>query len=196
HVAYLNDPIRWRSRDPELFDALKTIVDSGRRNVAALERANLLSDATYFNDPIPTIGPSVERRSGRLAWFRAAVDRVSDAEIVFLDPDNGLETANFNPGRSKAGKSVALSELEGLRRPRRTLIVYHHQTRMSGGHLLELAHWGKRLASMGFSVDALRASAFSARAFFLLDASNDLRDSARALSREWGDRLTWHPDLG
>lgn len=195
HVTYLAEPLKWRSRDPELFDTLRHLVDSGQRNVGALERADLLSVSTFFSDIIPTTGRSVERRLSRATWFQTAASRVSDCDLVFLDPDNGLETANFDTGRNKAGKSVALDELEMLRRQGRTIIVYHHQTRMTGGHIFELSHWAKRLAERGFTVDALRASAFSARAFFILDASPDIREQAQALAYEWGNKLTWHPGL-
>jgi hypothetical protein len=196
HIAYLHSPLKWRQRDASLFDALKEIVISGQRTVAALERARLLPNAEYFGLPIPTAGSSFHRSADRVAWFHAARNKVNNCNLVFLDPDNGLETANFNAGARKAGKSVALAELAALRSPGRTIIVYHHQTRMAGGHILELSHWGKRLSQIGFSVDALRASAFSARAFFLLNATPEIRSRAEAFAHKWGERVSWHPDLG
>jgi hypothetical protein len=75
---------------------------------------------------------------------------------------------------------VALAELR-LQRQGRALLVYNHQTRMCGGHDHELEHWGEPHWIAGLEqVDALRASAFSARAFFLLNGSPDLRNRARA----------------
>ena len=195
HVSYLAEPGRWRSRDPELFDALKRLVEGPERSVAALETTGLFSNATFYRERVPTTGTSADRRSARSAWFAAAIASVASCDLVFLDPDNGLETSTYEPGRSKAGKSVALNELQALRRPGRTLIVYHHQTRMAGGHIFELAHWGRRLGALGFRVDALRASAFSARAFFLLDATPLILARAKSLASEWGDKLTWHPAL-
>ena len=38
HVQYLDDPQRWRHLDPELFDALKQIVESNR-SVSAVAAA-------------------------------------------------------------------------------------------------------------------------------------------------------------
>ncbi len=195
HVSYLAKPLLWRSRDPALFDALNQLVASGERHVAALEAAQLLPGATYYRTPVPTIGTNTERSVARAAWFDNALDAVSGCDLVFLDPDNGLETASFAPGRSKAGKSVSLAELQALRWPGRTLVVYHHQTRMVGGHAFELEHWGKRLGKLGFTVDAVRASAFSARAFFILDASPAIRTNAAALAHEWSANISWHPAL-
>lgn len=196
HISYLAKPELWRSRDPGLFDALKVIVEENRRNVAALEAAKLFPQAKFFNETIPTLGSKDERSAARSAWFARALKAISDCNLVFLDPDNGLETKNFHPGAAKAGKSVALAELGALQRPGRTIVVYHHQTRMKGGHIVELSHWGKRIANLGFTVDALRASAFSARAFFILDAPQALRSRAEDLAGKWGDKLTWYPGLG
>jgi hypothetical protein len=172
-------------------------VSSGRRAVAALESEALLPGATYFREHLPTVGTSTSRRAARPLWLERLSTTLEACDLIFLDPDNGFETQRLNPGASKAGKSVALAELTSLRRPGRTLLVYHHQTRMRGGHDFELEHWGMRLRSAGFNqVDALRASAFSARAFFLLDATPDLRSRAAAVCDRWGSRLTWRPNLG
>lgn len=198
HIGYLDQPDRWRRFDPNLFDGLKRLVNSGQRRVVALQAENFLSDTLFFDEQIPVVGRSADRRQARELWFRRVLETVKDCDLVFLDPDNGLETKSFDSGAAKAGKSVSLAELQALRRPNRTVVVYHHQTRMPGGHLSELSHWGGRLRAVGFnSVDALRASPFSARAFFLLDASEVLRRRAEELAKTWGDSLlTWHPNLG
>ena len=197
HIAYLGQPETWRGFDPEAFDHLRTMVAAGGRNVGSLQDERLLPGAVYFAEPVPTIGKPPARRQARANWLGRLVEAVDPCDLLFLDPDNGLETKRFDLGAAKAGKSAALSELLALRRPGRSLLVYHHQTRMRGGHDVELAHWGERLMAAGFEqVDALRASAYSARAFFLLDGSPDLRARAAALAAHWAGRLNWRPDLG
>ncbi len=197
HIAYLDQPQIWRPLDPPAFDHLKAVVVSGERRVAALENNTLLPGAVYFREPVPTDGGSSARRSARMVWLERMSAALELCDLIFVDPDNGFETKGFDLGAAKAGKSVAVSELQALRRPGRALLVYHHQTRMRGGHELELTHWGKRLCAAGFAqVDALRASPFSARAFFLLDGSSALRASAAQLAERWRGRMTWRPDLG
>jgi hypothetical protein len=50
---------------------------------------------------------------------------------------------------------------------------------MRGGHLSESTNWALLLKGLGFGrVAALGASAYSARAFFFLDASLDIRQRA------------------
>lgn len=196
HIGYLNNQQIWRHLDPLVFDHLKSLVDRGDRRVRALESELLLPGARYFADSMPTGGSAPARRLARLAWLGRLRTAMEACDLIFLDPDNGFETQGFDLGGARAGKSVALSELRFLNRPARTLLVYHHQTRMRGGHEFELEHWGQRLRTSGFvQVDALRASAISARAFFLLNGSPDLRERAAKVAERWRGRMTWHPDL-
>jgi hypothetical protein len=194
HTTYLGREA-WRRLDPPLFDALKAIVEAEQRNVAALQGADLLPGALYAIEPIPTEGPALARRRAREAWFEGLTSQLATCDLVFVDPDNGLETSRFSPAARRCAKCVSLAELIALATPGRTLLVYHHQTRRVGGHEAELAHWGARLQSAGFTlVDAIRAPRYSPRAFFLLNAPEPMRDRARALCDAWDGVLEWRPD--
>ena len=197
HVGYLNRPDQWRHFDPELFDALRRVVSSGRRNVRALQASHLIPGATYADDLIPNSGPIAQRLSARRAWLAGVERTLEGANILFLDPDNGLEPAGFRPTALKSGKSIMLSELRELARPGRCLIVYHHQSRRSGGHYAEMEHCAARLRASGFAtIDALRARPYSPRLYFLLDAPTDIRHRAEAIEQHWEGLVTWHPELG
>jgi hypothetical protein len=149
HIGYLLRPDRWRHFDPDLFDALAEIVASGRRGVRGLEAPDLLPGAVFAGEVMPITGPARHRKQERREWFGNAVDRLANADLVFVDPDNGLEPDRFSHGSAKSGKSVLLSELLELARPGRCLIVYHHHTRRLGGHHAEIAYWTDRLSAMG-----------------------------------------------
>lgn len=167
HIAYLSQAERWRACDAKLFDALAVIVARGDRRIEALQECGIIPGTTYVDSHVPTVGPAPRRREDRQKRFAAAATKIQDCDLLFLDPDNGLETSTYDAGSVKAGKSVSVAELIGLRREGRSIIVYHHQTRRAGGHLKEIEYWQERLADAGFStVDVLRASSFSSRAFF------------------------------
>ncbi|MBC7431428.1 MAG: hypothetical protein H7345_05110, partial [Rubritepida sp.] len=162
HVRYLQNEAKWRGLDPDVFDRLAEIVRSGRRHIAALQDDALLTDTVFFSELVPAHSRttlSLQRRRGlRAEWFARLQTQLDGCDLVFLDPDNGLETSKFDLGASKAGKSVAISELMALRRPGREIVVYHHHTRRKGGHALELEYWGERLREAGFTTAAaLRA---------------------------------------
>lgn len=195
HIGYLQRPSEWRALDPDLFDGLARIVESGDRRVLALQKAEFLPTAVFCDEVIPTKGTPAERRACRIEWFARVQAIMAGRNLVFLDPDNGLETANFSAGAVVGGKCVSVAQLTALSDPGRTLIVYHHQTRRKGGHVEELQYWADKLRGAGFrTVDAVRSRSYSPRAFFLLNASLNVRDRAKQLTVRWNGRLSWHPD--
>jgi hypothetical protein len=195
HISYLSASAKWRHLDPHLFDTLKALATSGPRKIEALESANLLADAVYSSELLPTSGKPHQQRAQREAWFARCQAQLANCDLVFLDPDNGLETTRFSFGARSAGKSVSLAELSALRQPGRTLVVYHHQTRRRGGHHAEISHWAARLRDQGFGrVDVLRASPFSPRAFFLLDATDEIRGHAETLAEQWCGMIVGYPN--
>jgi hypothetical protein len=200
HISYLDNAAKWRFLDPDLFDLLRKVVKSGCREVAALEDANPLAGATYFSSVIPVGITSTETQIQRQDWLARCQAKLADCDIVFLDPDNGFQTKNFRPGSYNAGKSVSFEALAALRQAGRTLLVYHHHTRRAGGNIAELGHWADILRARGFErVDALRATPYSPRAFFLLNADDETRARAAALAQRWDGLISWyangvHPD--
>jgi hypothetical protein len=197
HIGYLSQPDRWRHFDPNLFDSLRQIVASGQRNVRALQAPDILPGAVFAADLIPTGGPIMQRRQARHKWFQAVRQTAQEADLLFVDPDNGLEPAGYSHGSAKAGKSILLTELRELAKPGRCLIVYHHHTRRAGGHHAEIEHWADRLRKSGFAtVDALRAKPYSPRVFFLLDAPADVRQQAEQIEGNWQGLITWHQNGG
>jgi hypothetical protein len=195
HIGYLNRPEVWWHFDPQLFDALDEIVSTGQRDVRALEQANILPGAIFASDLIPVDGPIPQRKRAWGEWFSKMRGVLEEADVVFVDLDDGLEPDRRNHGSAKSGKGVLLSELRALARPGRCLIVYHHHTRRNGGHLSQFDHWTDRLRRCGFrTVDALRARPVSPRVFFLLEAPTDIRQRAERIAADWKGLITWHPD--
>ncbi len=115
---------------------------------------------------------------------------IEGADLVFLDPDNGLEGAALTP------KSTAIAELVALRRPGWALLLYHHQTRHAGGARVEAAYIARRLTEAGFaSVDAVRLRPYNSRFHFLLNAEQALRGKLREFALRWGRMAEFYPTL-
>ena len=93
--------------DPELASELYHIsnLNEGSRSVEKLERAKLLKTSLYYREPVADA-------NGRRKWQQNAVDRLNAAEVVFLDPDNGLITNSIKRSSKKCVKYVLDEEIE------------------------------------------------------------------------------------
>jgi len=91
HREFCDEP-KWKSLDAAVWNGLRALPE---RSVSALERLPIWPKETSFHR-VP-ISPVV----GRTSWatdVRAALER---ADIVFLDPDNGVGKATEGTPRSK-----------------------------------------------------------------------------------------------
>lgn len=181
HISYLRDHARWRHLDPELHDGLNEIVKANR-SVAWLERAGFLT-ASYSGEILVSAGlPPSERSTWRTDWFRRVLADLTDAEIVFADPDNGLVDDEPRRRRTKRfGKQLPLDEARRLA-DGRSAILYHHNTRFKGGHDAEIDHWLKRL---GYDTLAVRANSYSCRTFFILNPDGETVKRAESFCDKW-----------
>lgn len=135
HRGYLSDA-RYLQADAELARCLAAAVAT-ERSVAALERSRLFADGTLFYEPALDYSglarATEEDRRARLAhreaWFARAVDRLAGADIVFLDPDNGIETASVPLHRNRGPKYAALAEIAAHIESGQSVILYQHMTR-------------------------------------------------------------------
>lgn len=183
HTAYLSHPERWRWLDPELFDALKSVVQRGR-SVAALENLGAIA-ATFHNEIVPGVGGTAAVRSElRHCWFKSVLAALRNCDLAFADPDNGLvDDDERRRRRSVFGKQMPLQEAQELA-DGRSAIIYHHNTRFRGGHDLEVQHWKERLGS---GTIAIRANAYSCRTFFIVNPTRMLQTRAAAFCGRWSN---------
>jgi hypothetical protein len=71
-------------------------------------------------------------------------------------------------------------------------VIYHHQTRYQGGHLAEIDALHKLLREAGLEpAGSLRARAWSARLFILVNATDELSRVAQAFAEKWQGEVDW-----
>ena len=193
HVAYLRPQHErsFRPCDPPLYDGLREIVKRGDRRVGAVARSGLLGPDTLFHDdyvpgpPDDTFGEA--RVVPRRRWAQEALRAMRDCDLVFLDPDNGLEARSVPITRAKAPKYAYLEEVEALFGRGQSVVIYHHLGR-HGSHADQIARWTERLQQRLAPADifTLRFHRGTARAFFVLataDLAPALRERATAVDR-------------
>lgn len=136
HISYLKSG-NMRLLDSELHDALAALVHGDQRLVSAVMRGSIFPQETVFVDGAiePIEDGSRPRRSDRVLhrsnWFEAALRKVEDSDIVFLDPDNGIEVKSAPYGSPKSGKYVYWNELRAFFARGQSLVIYHHTNRKS-----------------------------------------------------------------
>lgn len=181
HVSYLADPNFWRSLDPDLFDALSGVVQSGR-SVGAIESSAVLSAQFHSEHALRAPSDKITHDAFRQGWFCRLSAALSSCDLVFADPDNGLvDDAPERRRAAKYGKQLPLQEALALAHGR-TAVFYHHNSRFKGGHDLEVNHWMDRL---GGGTIAVRANAYSCRTFFIVNPDTETVRRAAAFCDRW-----------
>jgi hypothetical protein len=123
-LGYLNGRDGLRTLDPLVFDELARIVRSGRRSVRAVQDARMLGGAR-FHSALLGDEPAARRRH-----FERIFAGLGPQDLVFFDPDNGLEVASVRPGRRNSCKYVFWDELEQALGEERSVCLYQHFPRV------------------------------------------------------------------
>ncbi len=139
YTGYLDDSHRnrseYRSCDPSLYDALREIVCHERgRTVEAVRRRGILPpgavsyEASLTFDGLSGRGPAARaaRLDHRCRWAQNALDAMAGCDLVFIDPDNGLETRSTARHHVRGPKYATFDELQPYVERGQSLIVYHH----------------------------------------------------------------------
>ena len=204
HTEYLDKSAKndrmFRACDPELYDTLSRIVsekENGRR-VARVQEAPIFAQDTVFYDApltfagMPGNSPAARRArlAHRQAWVRGAFEATASCDIIFVDPDNGLEvktSRHVKPGL----KYAYFDELAPYTARGQSLVIYQHFAHHIA-HKEQIAHQLERLRQQfpERSPFALRFRPYSPRAFLVVPAPAHgelLRGRAKAfLQTPWG----------
>jgi hypothetical protein len=119
-LGYLSKPKEFRHRDPELFDWLRQIVAVEQdRRTARIEGADLLG-AAVFQSRILT-----DRRGDRLEYFSDCSARLAGCDLVFFDPDMGLEVSKPR-GRKLSCQYLYWDEVQATFDAGSSVLIYQH----------------------------------------------------------------------
>lgn len=182
--AYLEQPAKWRPCDPELFDGLSSLLGSAARPcVSTIERSSLLPGAAFFSTVVP------EARPEREAWRERLLHAAAGADLVFVDPDVGIEVRGKHAGRRHSSKYVMWVEIEGLWQAGSSVLVYQHFPREARKPFAERVAGELRARTGARFVEGLRTP----RVLFLLAAQTRheqvFREAIATLSDRWCGRI-------
>jgi hypothetical protein len=135
HIGYLSDP-KFNGCDDELRELLQNVVKNNR-SVGAIESLNPIPKATYFRKVLES--PSIY--FSRNDWHQAALQKLNSADIVFLDPDNGVLVKSVSEGSLKSNKYVFPREITDYYAAGKSIVFYNHRSRESEQQYLQRFNW-------------------------------------------------------
>jgi hypothetical protein len=177
HFDYLKRPDDFRHFAPEVFDRLAEF-DGGSGGVVdpltELQSSSMLGNAAFLGEMVP------KRASLRQLWVDELVASARDADLVFLDPDYGIQ------GKRLTNKHVALAEIAALRSPDRALIIGHRQS----GRGSEVKFLADRMRLLGCDpVEIIRLRLVTSRLYVIADHDSAMTELISTFARKWGNRI-------
>lgn len=168
--------------DIDLYCALQKIGLSNNRTVARLERAKLFENTLFWNKILDA--------KNRDKWHSEALKKLHTQDVIFLDPDNGLEVKSTNPYSKNGNKYTTYKEAADYYVQGATVIIYNHRDRKPKNEYLKRFY---RFIDMEETKNAkmfyLRASRYSVRDYLFLVQERHFSDLETAidnfLATEW-----------
>ncbi|SFV87570.1 hypothetical protein MNB_SUP05-SYMBIONT-5-435 [hydrothermal vent metagenome] len=183
--------------DSELHNKLKTIVENNKRCVQALKESNLFKcKTTYFSmavDFYPNF-PGQTRLSLRKEWQDKATAALAVSNVLFIDPDNGLQIKSCESlNQKKSGKYAYFTEISKFHEDKEFTVIYHHLNRCDS-HSQQIKNRAQELKDKinpKHTVFCIRYRPYSPRAFFIIASPNAIeyvRDKLKAFLKS-----SWEP---
>ena len=157
-----------RHCDPALFDAFAIFDDAGSHKIKSLEP--LTGAERFFGELLQNVD--------RKTWTENALQSMSNMDVVFFDPDNGV-TENSNP----SPKHISIKELQQHWIKGQSLLIYHHLSRKKGGHEQDVEELRRKLGDHfpHATISPLRFKRGTSRAYFLVCQPNHLHQLHSAI---------------
>lgn len=120
-LEYLGRPSIFHHRDPDVFDLLRRCVLQDRdRRTARIEASRLLGDAEFQSSILH------DDRIARDTYFAECASRLHGRDLIFFDPDNGLEIPSKPIGRKGSSKYLYWIEACAAFRSGSSILIYQH----------------------------------------------------------------------
>jgi len=198
HIRYLEQTTsnleRFRSGDPALYDSLSEIIKAGKRDVSIIKEFDVLPTKTVFYEtPLSYEGmlnnsPTArrDRISYRNSWLSKALEATLCYDVIFVDPDNGLEVKSVKSHQKTGPKYTFFEELVPFVKRGQSLVIYHHLCRSGPAEVQVKERLDQLKENLGVdNIYALLYKRGTLRAFFIVPCSEHIE-----LLKARGLRLT------
>lgn len=114
---------------PELYEKLKQLVETDNRNLHKVEISQILPENTiFYSEDVPFSSPFyLDREKERIKWFKRSLEHLKKADIIYVDPDIGIEKDTVRKTRIDAVNYVFWDEIQKYYEEEHSVIVYNHR---------------------------------------------------------------------
>lgn len=178
-------PEELRQCDKTLAERLLNISCGSDRSIHALEKAKLIPEAVYYNESVTV--------SQRTEWHLRALEKLKSADIVFVDPDNGMLVKSVGKKSARSVKYTFYEEVRDYVLQGQSVLIYNHRCRKSEEKYFQDI-CGKLQEHTGIDADNVLKITFpkcSVRDYLAVPASKDhakkIRDAFEIMEQGiWG----------
>lgn len=178
---YLEKPDENRLRDPDLFDALKALDGTEPvSRMAGFEQSGLLSNARFHSEILQDCATQ------RSEYFERCTNNLAGCDLVFFDPDNGLEVQSIRPGHKNSCKYLFMEEVVQFFESGASVLIYQHFCRRE-----RTAYIAERVSGLRQRLPQVTLFSFKTpHVVFLLAArpehSERFRQQRGSIASQWG----------
>ena len=159
--SYLQNSAAWMRHDPELYTGLAALLRTAPNpRVSLIEKSSILPRTYFYSDVVP------DRLNERILWCRGLLDAAKEADVVFVDPDNGIEVQSKPIGHKDSSKYATWQEIRDLWQTGCSIVIYQHFRHEPRAEFAAQIESGLRECTGAKFVEALR----TANVLFLLVA--------------------------
>jgi len=120
-ITYLDEPQRWRRYDPQLFNQLHQWIAVDRnRNVTLAENEKVLPGGRFHSELLTS------SRDKRAKYFDEMGEQLAGCDLIFFDPDNGVEVKSVAKGRRNSEKYIYWDEIVKTFQTGHSILLYQH----------------------------------------------------------------------
>jgi len=183
-IRYLSQPEEWCDFDPELFHHLKEVVlQRDARDISQIDNSDILPSCTFLSDLV------LDAREARALYFQRLMYLARGCDLVFFDPDNGIEVKSKPCGRKDSSKYLYWDEIERFWKAGHSLLIYQHFARVKRAPFIEGKASQLIAKTGGPEVISFRTSHV---VFFLIPQAERrifFRDRSEEVERIWGKEI-------
>ena len=143
-------------------------VGENERCLRAVQVKNILNTNQFYYAPLSGLAGNDRAE----IWLPGAVELIRDADVIFVDPDDGIATSNMEErGNNNSQKHIYMDELNCFYHHKKSLIIYQTLRYAPGGFINRVNHLaGELRRRLGAQAEiwALRWRRRQSRVFFVV----------------------------